>query len=210
MLTACRFAIDEEYPTQLDTTGAPLGAALLDFLHHRVFLGIRRRWLLDRARRMSGTSPRFATASGEPCLMKSIAPMSTAMSAATARASALCVNLGLGVYEQAGGCEARRSVGSPPVINVSRAWKSTVYQHPHISGESEKLRANVPCRQIEHELDNSKSQGSTQAQWKTCLPSHGKTRTSSPSSKSTIQIGHVSRPIASGSGSSCAEESVVT
>ena len=41
MLTACRFAIDEEYPTRLDTTGAPLGAALLDFLHRGVLLGIR-------------------------------------------------------------------------------------------------------------------------------------------------------------------------
>ena len=52
MLTACRFAIDEEYPTRLDTTGAPLGTALLDFLHRRVLLGIRCRWLLDRARRI--------------------------------------------------------------------------------------------------------------------------------------------------------------
>jgi uncharacterized ParB-like nuclease family protein len=78
-----------------------------------------------------------------------------------------------------------------------------------MSDESEKVRANVPCRQIGQELDNSKSQGSTQAWWKTCLPSHGKTRTSSPSSKSTIQIGHVSRPIASGSGSSCVEELLV-
>jgi hypothetical protein len=115
--------------------------------------------------------------------------------------------------EKRGGCEARRSVGSPPVINVSSAWKSTIQRisiHPHMSGEGEKSeRANTPCRQIGHELDNSKSQGSTQAWWKTCLPSHGKTRTSSPSSKSTIQIGHVSRPIDSGSGSSCAEEAVV-
>jgi hypothetical protein len=95
------------------------------------------------------------------------------------------------------------------VINVSSAWKSTAYQYPHMSGESEKVRVDVPCRQIGHELDNSKSQGSTQAWWKTCLPSHGKTRRSSPSSKSTIQIGHVSRPIDSGSGSSCAEEEVV-
>src|SRR3981189_2245165 len=50
MLTACRFAIDEEYPTRLDTTGAPLGAALLDFLHRGVLLGIRCGWLLYRAR----------------------------------------------------------------------------------------------------------------------------------------------------------------
>src|SRR5258708_15265615 len=82
------------------------------------------------------------------------------------------------------------------------------YHYPH-TGDKNELRANVPCRQIGHELDSSKSQGSTQVWWKTCLPSHGKTRTSSPSSKSTIQIGHVSRPIASGSGSSCAEEEAV-
>ena len=31
-------------------TGAPLDAALLDFLHRGVLLGIRSRWLLDRAR----------------------------------------------------------------------------------------------------------------------------------------------------------------
>ena len=52
MLTACRSVIDEEYPTRLDTTGAPLGAALFDFLHRGVLLGIRRRWLLDRAWRI--------------------------------------------------------------------------------------------------------------------------------------------------------------
>jgi len=52
MLTACRFAIDEEYPTRLDTTGAPHYAALLDFLHRGVLLGIRCRWLLDRTRRI--------------------------------------------------------------------------------------------------------------------------------------------------------------
>ena len=72
--------------------------------------------------------------------------------------------------------------------------------------QKERIRADVPCRQIGHELDRSKSQGSTHAWWKTCLPSHGSTRTSSPSSKSTIHIGHVSRPIDSGSGSSsCAD-----
>lgn len=52
MLTACRFTIDEEYPPRLDTTGAPLDATLLDFLHRGVLLGIRCRWLLDRARRI--------------------------------------------------------------------------------------------------------------------------------------------------------------
>ena len=50
MRTACRFAIDEEDPTWLDTTRAPLGAALFNFLHRGVLLGVRRRWLLDRAR----------------------------------------------------------------------------------------------------------------------------------------------------------------
>lgn len=50
MLTACRFAIDEEYPSRLDTTRTPLDAALLDFLHSGIALGVRCRWLLDRAR----------------------------------------------------------------------------------------------------------------------------------------------------------------
>ena len=63
----------------------------------------------------------------------------------------------------------------------------------------------VPCRQIGHELDSSSNQGSTHAWWKRCLPSQGNTRTSSPSSKSTMQIGHVSRPMASGIGSVSAE-----
>jgi len=45
----------------------------------------------------ASTSPRFATASGDP----SIAPMSTtAMAAAGARASALRENSGFGVYER--------------------------------------------------------------------------------------------------------------
>ena len=59
----------------------------------------------------------------------------------------------------------------------------------------------LPCRQMGQELESSSSHGSTHAWWKTCLPSHGSTRTSSPSSKSTMQIGHVSRPIDSGRGS---------
>ena len=42
MLTACRFAVDEEYPTRFDTTGAPLDAAILDCLHRGVLLAIRR------------------------------------------------------------------------------------------------------------------------------------------------------------------------
>lgn len=49
-----------------------------------------------------------------------------------------------------------------------------------------------------HELESSNNHGSTQLWWKQCLPSHGSTRTSSPSSKSTMQIGHVSRPIEAG------------
>jgi len=48
----------------------------------------------------ASTSPRFATASGEPCLIKSIAPMSTATAAAAARASALRENSGFEVYER--------------------------------------------------------------------------------------------------------------
>lgn len=46
------FAIGEEYPPRLDTSRAPLDAALFDLLHHGVLLRIRRRWLLDRARRI--------------------------------------------------------------------------------------------------------------------------------------------------------------
>src|SRR5712691_3981313 len=73
-------------------------------------------------------------------------------------------------------------------------------------GRSDEYRLwYVPCRQIGHELDSSSNQGSTQAWWKTCLPSHGNTRTSSPSSKSMMQIGHVSRPIDSGIGSTSAD-----
>jgi hypothetical protein len=60
----------------------------------------------------------------------------------------------------------------------------------------------LPCRQIGHELDNSNNQGSTQVWWNRWFPSQGKTRKSSPSSKPTIQIGHVSRPIAAGTTSS--------
>src|SRR5260221_8473220 len=52
------------------------------------------------ASRGASTSPRFATASGEPCLIKSIAPMSTAMAAAAARASSLRENSGFEVYER--------------------------------------------------------------------------------------------------------------
>ena len=89
-------------------------------------------------------------------------------------------------------------------ICKNQKTKNHLHQHPHT--RLAKMKANVPCRQIGHELDSSSSQGSTQAWWKTCLPSHGSTRTSSPSSKSTIHIGHVSRPIDSGSGSSsCAD-----
>lgn len=61
----------------------------------------------------------------------------------------------------------------------------------------------APCRQIGQLLDNSSSQGSTQAWWNACRPSQGKMRMSSPSSKSTMQIGHVSRPIASGTMFGC-------
>jgi hypothetical protein len=99
------------------------------------------------------------------------------------------------------------ALGSLQEETTTTTTTTPAYQYPH-TGDKNGLRANVPCRQIGHELDSSKSQGSTQVWWKTCLPSHGKTRTSSPSSKSTIQIGHVSRPIDSGSGSSCAEEEV--
>lgn len=56
----------------------------------------------------------------------------------------------------------------------------------------------LPSRHSGHELESSNSQGSTQAWWNLCLPSHGSTRRSSPSSKSTIQMGHVSRPMVSG------------
>ena len=52
MRTACGFAIDEEDPPRLDTTRAPLDAALFDFLHRGILLRIRRRWLLDRAGRI--------------------------------------------------------------------------------------------------------------------------------------------------------------
>ena len=52
------------------------------------------------ASRGASTSPRFATASGEPCLIKSIAPISTAIAAAAARASALRENSGFEVYER--------------------------------------------------------------------------------------------------------------
>ena len=54
--TACGFAIDEEYPPQLDTTCAPLEAAHFGFLHREILLRIRRQWLLDGARR---AEPRF-------------------------------------------------------------------------------------------------------------------------------------------------------
>lgn len=57
---------------------------------------------------------------------------------------------------------------------------------------------SLPCRQRGQLLESSRSHWSTHAWWKTCLPAHGNTRRSSPSSKSTIQIGQVSRPIESG------------
>jgi hypothetical protein len=106
--TECGFAIDEEYPPRLDRTCAPLDAAHFDFLYRGILLRIRRQWLLDRARRaerpLSGalTSRRFATASGEPCVIKSIAPMSTAKAAAATRASSSRANLGFDVYERVG------------------------------------------------------------------------------------------------------------
>jgi hypothetical protein len=52
------------------------------------------------ASRGARTSPRFATASGDPFLIKSIAPMPTATAAAAARASALRINSGFEVYER--------------------------------------------------------------------------------------------------------------
>ena len=75
----------------------------------------------------------------------------------------------------------------------------------------------LPSRHKGHEDDNSRSHGSTQCWWNWCFPSHGKIRTSSPSSNSTylmmhpldngmseyrsvltIQIGQTSWPIALG------------
>ena len=53
----------------------------------------------------------------------------------------------------------------------------------------------LPSRHNGHELESSNSHGSTQDWWNLCLPSQGSTRKSSPSSKSTIQMGHVSRPM---------------
>jgi len=53
----------------------------------------------------------------------------------------------------------------------------------------------LPSRHNGHELESSNSHGSTQVWWNLCLPSQGSTRRSSPSSKSTIQMGHVSRPM---------------
>ena len=57
-------------------------------------------WTEPGASSGASTSPRFATASGEPCLIKSIAPMSTATAAAATRASALRANSGFDVYER--------------------------------------------------------------------------------------------------------------
>ena len=53
-LTPRRSAIDEEYPSWLDTTRAPLDAALFDLHHRRILLCIARRRLLDRAGRIEG------------------------------------------------------------------------------------------------------------------------------------------------------------
>lgn len=60
---------------------------------------------------------------------------------------------------------------------------------------------DLPCLQSGQLLESSSSHWSTHTRWKRWCPSHGSTRKSSPSSKSTIQIGHVSRPIASGTTS---------
>ena len=57
-------------------------------------------WTEPGASSGARTSPRFTTASGEPYLMKSIAPISTPTEAAAARAAALCANSGFEVYER--------------------------------------------------------------------------------------------------------------
>jgi hypothetical protein len=94
MLTACRLAIDEEYPTRLDTTGAPLGAALLDSFTEGTSASVSDgSWTEPGASSSVSMSPRFATASGELCSIKSIMPMSTAMATAAAWASLSCVQI---------------------------------------------------------------------------------------------------------------------
>ena len=86
MRTACGFAIDEEYPPRLDTTSAPLDAAIFDFLHRGVHFRIRRRWLLNRA------------SFGRSVFDKFYRTMSTATAAAATQTSALRTNFGFDVY----------------------------------------------------------------------------------------------------------------
>jgi hypothetical protein len=65
-----------------------------------------------------------------------------------------------------------------------------------VSSRRRRPRTNCsPSRHNGHELERSNNHGSTQVWWNLCLPSQGSTRRSSPSSKSTIQMGHVSRPM---------------
>lgn len=72
----------------------------------------------------------------------------------------------------------------------------------HMSKSPDYKTTNIPSRQMGQLVDSSSNQGSTQSLWKRWCPGQGNTRTSSPSSKSTMQIGQVSRPIAAGSTTS--------
>lgn len=78
-----------------------------------------------------------------------------------------------------------RSASGFPDSMASSAWKSNGIDS-HCAKPKQKTK--IPSRHRGHDDDNSSSQGSTQCLWNRCFPSHGRIRTSSPSSNSTCAI----------------------